>query len=70
MDDFLLDVFIDAHQAPPERLVVDFDATVDPLHGEQEDRFFHGYYASEYPYMNLFAEVFRKLRGLRPLRAS
>ena len=36
--------FIASHQQPPEQLVLDFDATDDPVHGQQEGRFFHGYY--------------------------
>ncbi len=40
----LVDLFLDAHARPPKRLVLDLDATDDPLHGHQEGRFFHGYY--------------------------
>ena len=40
----LVDAFVAAHPAPPARLVLDFDATDDPVHGRQENRFFHGYY--------------------------
>lgn len=36
-----------------EVLVLDFDATDDPLHGRQEGRFFHGYYDA-YCYLPLF----------------
>jgi hypothetical protein len=36
--------FIASHQAPPQELVLDFDATDDLVHGRQEGRFFHGYY--------------------------
>jgi hypothetical protein len=36
--------FIASHPRPPESLILDFDATDDPIHGEQEGRFFHGYY--------------------------
>jgi hypothetical protein len=39
-----VDVFLEAHKAPPRRIVLDLDATDDPLHGYQEGRFFHGYY--------------------------
>ena len=39
-----VDLFLDAHAAPPEEIILDFDATDDPLHGHQEGRFFHGYY--------------------------
>ncbi len=40
----LVDQFIASHPEPPEHLVLDFDATDDPVHGHQEGRFFHGYY--------------------------
>lgn len=40
----LLDQFIASFKTPPDELILDFDATDDPVHGEQEGRFFHGYY--------------------------
>lgn len=40
----LVDQFIAAHPKPPEALILDFDATDDPVHGHHEGRFFHGYY--------------------------
>lgn len=40
----LVDQFLAAHPEPPEHLMLDFDATDDPVHGHQEGRFFHGYY--------------------------
>ena len=40
----LVDQFLTAHPRPPEALILDFDVTDDPVHGKQEDRFFHGYY--------------------------
>jgi hypothetical protein len=40
----LVDQFVAAHAEPPEALILDFDATDDPVHGKQEGRFFHGYY--------------------------
>ena len=36
--------FISSHATAPEEIVLDFDATDDAVHGEQEGRFFHGYY--------------------------
>ncbi len=36
--------FIASHSSPPEQIILDFDATDDPVHGNQEGRFFHGYY--------------------------
>ena len=40
----LLNQFIASYEKAPESLILDFDATDDPVHGEQEGRFFHGYY--------------------------
>ena len=45
--------FLDAYAAAPESIVLDFDATDDPLHGNQEGRFFHGYYG-HYCYLPLY----------------
>jgi hypothetical protein len=39
-----VEIFLDAHREPPVRIVLDLDATDDPLYGEQEGRHFHGYY--------------------------
>ena len=53
LDALLVDVFVEAHQEPPEEIVLDLDATDDPLHGHQEGRFFHGYYRC-YCYLPLY----------------
>jgi hypothetical protein len=45
--------FLEAHQTPPKQIVLDLDATDDPLHGHQEGRFFHGYYDC-YCYLPLY----------------
>jgi hypothetical protein len=37
-------LFLEAHDRPLKRIVIDLDATDDPLHGHQEGLFFHGYY--------------------------
>jgi hypothetical protein len=37
-------LFLEAHKTPPAEITIDLDATDDPLHGNQEGRFFHGYY--------------------------
>jgi hypothetical protein len=39
-----LDQFIASFRSPPEELILDFDATDDPTHGQQEHTFYHGYY--------------------------
>jgi hypothetical protein len=48
-----LEKFISRHTQAPTRLVLDLDATDDPLHGAQEGRFFHGYYGN-YCYLPLY----------------
>jgi len=47
------DVFIQSHKRPPKRIVLDLDATDDPIHGHQSGRFFHGYYKN-YCYLPLY----------------
>jgi Transposase DDE domain group 1 len=39
-----VDLFLDAHRRGTAQIILDLDATDDPLHGHQEGRFFHGYY--------------------------
>ena len=39
IDELLVDLFLDMHETMPERIVLDVDATDDPLHGQQEGRF-------------------------------
>lgn len=53
VDDLLLDVFIESYKKVPSRIILDLDATDDPVHGNQEGRFFHGYY-KEYCYLPLY----------------
>jgi hypothetical protein len=43
-DQLLVQLYVEAQAAPPTEIVLDLDATDDPLHGKQEGRFFHGYY--------------------------
>lgn len=44
VDRFFVEVFLDGHQRPPRQIILDLDATDDPLYGKQEGRFFHGHY--------------------------
>jgi len=46
MAEIFVETFIASHKRPPKELILDFDATDDPVHGKQEGRFFHGYYDS------------------------
>jgi Transposase DDE domain group 1 len=63
----LVDLFLEAHARAPKRIILDLDATDDPLHGEQEGRFFHGYYDC-YCYLPLYVFCGRHLLAakLRP----
>ncbi len=45
VDRLLTALYIQSQPRQPDRIVLDLDATDDPLHGHQEGRFFHGYYA-------------------------
>jgi hypothetical protein len=44
MSEVFVDQFIQSYRRPPKEIVLDFDATDDAVHGQQEHRFFHGYY--------------------------
>ena len=63
----MVDVFLEAHDHAPSEIVLDLDATDDPVHGEQEGRFFHGYYDC-YCYLPLYMFCGRDLLAakLRP----
>src|SRR5207245_10096185 len=53
VDRLLVEVFLEAHREEPKEIILDLDATDDPLHGKQEGRFFHGYYG-QYCYLPLY----------------
>ena len=53
IDELLVQVFLESQRTAPEEIVLDVDATDFPLHGEQEGRFFHGYYDC-YCYLPLY----------------
>ena len=53
LSQFFITTFVRTTKKRPARLVLDFDATDDPLHGKQEGRFFHGYYDC-YCYLPLY----------------
>jgi hypothetical protein len=65
----LVDVFLEAHDHPPEEIVLDLDATDDPIHGEQEGRFFHGYYGG-YCYLPLYIFCGRHLLASKLRRSN
>jgi len=53
MSKILVDAFLNSHDKSPKEIVLDFDATDDPVHGKQEGRFFHGYY-NHYCFLPLY----------------
>ena len=53
VDRLFVDVYVQAHPTPPTAIILDLDATDDPVHGAQEGRFFHGYYG-HYCYLPLY----------------
>ena len=68
VDRLFVEVFLAAHRQAPEQIILDLDATDDPLHGNQEGRFFHGYYG-HYCYLPLYIFCGEFLLGSR-LRPS
>jgi hypothetical protein len=53
LDRLFVRLFLGSYRRAPKRIVLDVDATDDPLHGQQEGRFFHGYYG-HYCYLPLY----------------
>ena len=53
IDELMITMFIESYPSAPSEVVLDVDATDDPLHGNQEGRYFHAYYA-EYRYLPLY----------------
>jgi len=68
-DALLVEMFIEAHDKAPGRIVIDLDATDIPLHGHQEGRFFHGYYDT-YCYLPLYVFCGRHLLLARQRRSN
>ena len=65
----LVDLFLEAHERAPKQIILDLDATDDPLHGDQEGRFFHGYYDC-YCYLPLYVFCERHLLAAKLRRAD
>jgi Transposase DDE domain group 1 len=64
-----VEVFLEAHRRAPEHIILDLDATDDPLHGHQEGRFFHGYYDC-YCYLPLYVFCGRHLLAAKLRRSN
>jgi len=70
VDRFFVDAFLESKGSTvPERIILDLDATDDPLHGRQEGRFFHGYYDC-YCYLPLYIFCGEQLLCARLRRAN
>jgi len=68
-DALLVEMFLEAHDKAPGRIVIDLDATDIPLHGHQEGRFFHGYYDHDC-YLPLYVFCGRHLLLARQRRSN
>jgi hypothetical protein len=65
----MVELFLEAHARAPSEIILDLDATDDPVHGEQEGRFFHGYYDC-YCYLPLYVFCGRHLLASKLRSAS
>ena len=62
-------LFLEAHRTAPNQIILDLDATDDPIHGRQADRFFHGYYDG-YCYLPLYVFCGRHLVAAKLRRSN
>jgi hypothetical protein len=69
IEGLFVDFFLEAHKTPPKEIILDLDATDDPLHGHQEGRFFHGYYNC-YCYLPLYVFCGRHLLAAKLRRSN
>src|SRR3954447_11625424 len=69
IETLFVDLFLDAHRKAPKQIILDLDATDDPLHGNQEGRFFHGYYDC-YCYLPLYIFCGRHLLAAKLRRSN
>jgi hypothetical protein len=69
IENLFVDLFLEAHAQPPEQIVLDLDATDDPIHGDQEGRFFHGFY-DRYCYLPLYIFCGRHLLAAKLRRSN
>jgi hypothetical protein len=69
IETLFVDLFLEAHKTAPSQITLDLDATDDPIHGEQEGRFFHGYYKN-YCYLPLYIFCGRHLLAAKLRRSN
>jgi hypothetical protein len=65
----MVDLFLESQDRAPNEIILDLDSTDDPVHGEQEGRFFHGYYDC-YCYLPLYIFCGRHLLAAKLRRAN
>jgi hypothetical protein len=69
IEELFVALFLEAHATPPGRIILDLDATDDPLHGHHQGRFFHGYYDC-YCYLPLYVFCGRHLLAAKLRRSN
>ncbi len=69
IEELFVTLFLEAHVQKPKQIILDLDATDDPLHGHQEGRFFHGYYDG-YCYLPLYIFCGRHLLAAKLRRSN
>src|SRR5688572_16550850 len=69
VDRLLVDVFLESYRKAPDQIVLDLDATDFAIHGQQEGRFFHGFY-DHYCYLPLYIFCEDHLLGARLRRSN
>ena len=69
IESLFVTLFLEAHKRAPKEIILDLDATDDPVHGEQEGRFFRGYYDC-YCYLPLYVFCGRHLLAAKLRSAS
>ena len=69
IEDLFVALFLDSHTTAPRQIILDLDATDDPLHGHQEGRFFHGYYDC-YCYLPLYVFCGKHLLAAKLRRSN
>jgi hypothetical protein len=69
IEGLFVDLFLDSHATAPRQIILDLDATDDPLHGHQEGRFFHGYYDC-YCYLPLYVFCGKQLLAAKLRRSN
>ena len=69
VEGLFVDLFLEAHRTPPKEIILDLDATDDPLHGHQEGRFFHGFYDC-YCYLPLYVFCGKQLLAAKLRRSN